>query len=294
MRLVRLTNQVLGRVAPGVVGERARQIFMRPRPGRPSSLPDAERLVLASGVVAWRLSPSGTARARVLALHGWESRAAHLRSLSRPLVEAGAEVVALDAPAHGESPGREAHPVVFAEALHLAAATLGPFDGAFGHSMGGGALLVALAEGLPVARAAVLGAPASIDGVLQRFAGFIGLPLPAERAFVEIVERTVGRSPAAVSAPALAPRVRQPVLVVHDEGDLEVPFTDATELVRLLPSASLLATRGLGHRRLLKDPAVAQALVRFLVEPGRDEATRPGQASGAPVEPLPSGLEALR
>ncbi|MDX2010999.1 MAG: alpha/beta fold hydrolase [Myxococcaceae bacterium] len=299
MRLLRLTNQVLGRVAPGAVGERARQIFMRPRPGRASSLPEAERLVLASGLVAWRRSPRVAPKGRVLALHGWESRAAHLRGLIGPLVDAGAEVVALDAPAHGDSPGREAHPVAFAQALHAAAAALGPFDAAFGHSMGGGALLLALAEGLPVARAAVLGAPSSIDGVLHRFAGFIGLPGRAERAFVETVERTVGRRPAEVSASVLAPRVHQPVLVVHDENDLEVPFSDAEELVRVLSSASLVATRGLGHRRLLKDAAVAQAIVHFFIDGAgsrrhdSDEQGVPLAPSEPKAEPLPPRPETL-
>jgi pimeloyl-ACP methyl ester carboxylesterase len=265
MQLLRWTNQVVGRVAPGVVAERARRVFMQPRPGRGAAPAMGEQLALPDGLVAWRVRPEGVVRARVLALHGWESRAAHLRRLVRALVEQGAEVIALDAPAHGSSPGVEAHPVAFAEALHAASGALGPFDAAFGHSMGGGALLLALAEGLPVRRAAVLGAPASIEGVLHRFAGFIGLPPRAERAFVESVERTVGRSPGAVSAPVLAPRIVQPMLVIHDEGDIEVPFDDATTLMRLLPHATLMATRGLGHRRLLKDAEVASAVAGFLV-----------------------------
>ena len=49
---------------------------------------------------AWGAGPS------VLLVHGWEGRGAQLGALVDPLVAAGYRVVALDGPAHGDSPGR--------------------------------------------------------------------------------------------------------------------------------------------------------------------------------------------
>jgi hypothetical protein len=58
-----------------------------------------------------------------------------------------------------------------------------------------------------------------------------------------------------------------PTLVVHDHGDREVGFRDGHETARAWPGARLLATEGLGHRRLLRDPAVVEEVVAFVAAP---------------------------
>jgi pimeloyl-ACP methyl ester carboxylesterase len=264
MQVLRVTNQVLGRVTPGFIGERARRLFMRPRRGTARTPHAMARGLLPSGLVFWRAGPS-VARARVVMLHGWESRAAHLSKLIEPLLAGGLEVVALDAPAHGDSPGLEAHPVAFADALREAGRVLGPFDAVIGHSMGGGAALLAIAEGLDVKRAVTIGAPASVGGVLHRFANYVGLPSRAESAFRRAVVGAVGRPVEEVSVDVIAAGIAQPVLLVHDVDDVEVPFSEATALERLLPNATLFSTRGLGHRRVIRDAAVAEKVAQFVM-----------------------------
>jgi len=56
----------------------------------------------------------------------------------------------------------------------------------------------------------------------------------------------------------------QPMLVIHDREDREVPFSEGRRHVLNWPGARLQATRGLGHRRLLEDPAVIEAAVDFI------------------------------
>jgi alpha-beta hydrolase superfamily lysophospholipase len=68
--------------------------------------------------------------------------------LIRGLVDAGYGVIALDAPAHGRSPGREANVVLFARALLEAASELPPLLAVIGHSMGGASALLATQMGL--------------------------------------------------------------------------------------------------------------------------------------------------
>jgi pimeloyl-ACP methyl ester carboxylesterase len=53
-------------------------------------------------------------------------------------------------------------------------------------------------------------------------------------------------------------------LVVHDADDREVPAADAERLAAGLPDAQLMLTRGLGHRRILRDVAVAEAVADFI------------------------------
>jgi pimeloyl-ACP methyl ester carboxylesterase len=55
-----------------------------------------------------------------------------------------------------------------------------------------------------------------------------------------------------------------PVLIVHDRDDSDVPYTHGEEIAAAWPGAELLTTNGLGHRAVLRDPAVIQRTVTFL------------------------------
>jgi pimeloyl-ACP methyl ester carboxylesterase len=53
------------------------------------------------------------------------------------------------------------------------------------------------------------------------------------------------------------------LLVVHDREDREVPIRHADRLAAAWPNARLVATDGLGHRRILRDAAVIAETVAF-------------------------------
>jgi pimeloyl-ACP methyl ester carboxylesterase len=55
-------------------------------------------------------------------------------------------------------------------------------------------------------------------------------------------------------------------LLFHDREDLDVPFTNAEEIASAWPGARLIATTGLGHRAILRDPVVVRRTVEFLGE----------------------------
>ena len=61
----------------------------------------------------------------------------------------------------------------------------------------------------------------------------------------------------------MGPRIRVPTLVVHDRGDRTNAFRDGQAFARAIRSAQFLATEGLGHHRLLKDPAVLARVAMF-------------------------------
>ncbi|MPZ89165.1 MAG: hypothetical protein GEU81_14075 [Nitriliruptorales bacterium] len=52
------------------------------------------------------------------------------------------------------------------------------------------------------------------------------------------------------------------MLLIHDRGDAEVGHEEVARLAEIWPAATLLATEGLGHHRILRHAdTVAQALV---------------------------------
>jgi pimeloyl-ACP methyl ester carboxylesterase len=63
----------------------------------------------------------------------------------------------------------------------------------------------------------------------------------------------------------LADRVMQRTLAIHDEGDRVAPLAAGQRVVHALRYAALHTTRGLGHNRVLADPAVAAAVLQHLL-----------------------------
>ena len=266
MSTIRTANQVLGRFAPAFTADVARRLMMRPQQNPPRSweldaLDSAERITLRFGLSALRWGTHGPV---VLALHGWRGRPTQFARFAAPIVASGRQLIALEAPGHGRSPGRESNVVAFAQALHEAAAELRGLEALVGHSMGGGAAMLAVAEGLPVERAVVIGAPAALTRVLDRYADAIALPANARQAFLANVDRHVGVPAAAIDSTALGHRLVLPGLVVHDRDDDMVPFAEGESLARDWRGAEFLATEGLGHRQVLADARVIERVMAFL------------------------------
>ena len=260
----------VGRVAPGVAARWAETMFCTPPRHEPRG---AEEAFIATGrgfavewegerLAAWEWGAGPT----VVLVHGWGSRAGRLAGVAGALVSAGFRVVIYDAPAHGRSTGRFASLPEFARALRAVADTVGPVYGLAGHSLGGAAISLALHAGLVAERAVLIAPPSDVVVFSQAFADFVGLPPRAHAAMRRNLETRLRMRWDDLHVPTLARELRVPVLVVHDREDTDVPFLHAEEIVGSWPSARLVATTGLGHRAILRDPAVARATVEFLRE----------------------------
>lgn len=200
----------------------------------------------------------------VILFHGWEGRGTQLRSFVEPLVAAERRVIALDGPAHGDSPGTEANPWSFAQALLRVQEELGPFDAIIAHSMGAGASVIALDHGLSVRRLVLIAGPSSLRGVLKRFADAIGLDSQLFPAFLAAVDEHVGAPLSELDVLAMTPEQRPAVLLLHDPEDREVPFSDGAARAASWPGAQLRSISGVGHRRILHEPAVVREAVNFI------------------------------
>ncbi len=266
--LLRRLTAFLERVHPAWTGPLAETLFITPPRHRPSA---RERAYLQGFAPLDLPFPGGALRAYtrgegplVLLLHGWGGRAGQMRAFASALADAGFRAVALDAPAHGASPGRRASIPHFAAALQAAEAHLGPVHAVIGHSLGGISTLAALADGLRARRAVVVAAPAHPRRFYRQLLAHLGVVEARWPALEAAFEARVGRAWDEVEAPALAARLELPLLLIHDREDREVPLAEAEATAASHPEARLLVTTGLGHRRILKDAEVVRAAVRFL------------------------------
>ena len=62
----------------------------------------------------------------------------------------------------------------------------------------------------------------------------------------------------------LGTRLVQPTLLVHDRDDRTAPFAGAERFAAAIAGARLVASNGLGHRRVLADESVLDGLVEHL------------------------------
>jgi len=249
----------------------------RPRkiePWERDTLESGERLSIegSSGALAayrWGQGPL------VLLVHGWNGRATQLGAFVPPLVDAGFQVVAFDAPGHGASQGSRSSIVEFANAFDAVLDAVRPFfrplHGVIAHSMGGAAVTLALARNrrqsdgpLERPRLAFFAPPIDLRDLTAGFSSALGLGGATLAAMDNLVEKQLGTNLDEMHALRLAAEMQSPLLVLHDDADRAVPLESGRRLAAAWPSAELCVTRGLGHSRILRDEVAVRRAVDFI------------------------------
>jgi pimeloyl-ACP methyl ester carboxylesterase len=227
----------------------------------------------------------------VYLLHGWGGWRWQLDPFVAPLVEAGYRVVAVDAPSHGDSdPGREGPGrgsiLEFADALAAVVAANGPAHAVVAHSLGATAAAFAVRNGLPVGRMAFVAPMADPLPYTRAFAGRLGFGERVRTRLVTRLERRIGMPMSDFDVPAMAHEFpTPPLLLVHDRLDTETSWSDSAAIAQSWPETRLVTTTGLGHRRILRDPAVVAEVTGFVTDPS---------ATASLAQPAVAGRAAAR
>lgn len=207
----------------------------------------------------------------VYLVHGWGGNASQLGSFVAPLVAAGFRVVAHDAPSHGLSDPGPTGPgssdgVQMGKALDDVAAVFGPGYAVIAHSMGGLATGLALQHGwLGTGRVAMIAPAVRIRDYVDVVQTGLGFGPRTLRRLEDRVLRRVGLPIVDVDLHRIADLIEQPeLLVIHDPADRETPYASAASLVSQWKGAHLTTVDGLGHRRVLRDPAIIRQVVAFV------------------------------
>jgi pimeloyl-ACP methyl ester carboxylesterase len=267
---LRTAFRTVGAVAPDVAARWAETIFCTP-PRHTAPVADEEfvatgtRFMVRSegqDIAAWEWGAGPT----VLLVHGWGSRAGRFRALATALLESGFRVVAHDAPAHGRSTGRFASLPEFARALRVVADRAGQIYGIVGHSLGGSAACLAMRGGLAARRLVLVAPPSDVVEFSKTFGDYLRIPSRARLAMRRNLETRLSMRWEDLHIAAIARELDVPALVVHDREDEEVSFAHGEEIARAFPHGRLVATNGLGHRAILRDPEVVRQTVAFLRE----------------------------
>ncbi len=220
--------------------------------------------------------------AGVVLVHGWGANHESVLPLAGPLLRAGHPVFVFDVRIHGESP-----PAPFITARHYRDDVLAAIGKAsellpgrplvlVGHSMGGVASILAVAEGADVVGLVSISAPADVWDVWARQFQSRGLP---GRWIVRTL-RPFWRVRAGVPFETLRPdrRARElelPFLVLHGSEDSSVAPWHARRLAEEAGTEAVVFP-GKGHSDLMAGSGLHERLLEFL----RDAVESGGRATG--------------
>jgi pimeloyl-ACP methyl ester carboxylesterase len=258
---------VASRLTPELARRQAERLFTTPPryAGRGVAAVDARSEFVTAGrdrIAVWH---AGRADApAVLLSHGWGGRGVQMGSFVLPLILRGHRVVWFDQPGHGDSGARRVGLPDFVRAIEAIAHTHGPFTAAIGHSLGAAALGLALRGGLPLSRVAFVSSPSSMSEHTHRFARLLGIAPAVRDAMRRHLEHRYGVRFEEIDRVEDLGRLALPALFVHDTADREIPFTHALRLSARMPNARLTRTYGFGHHRILREPAVVDAIAGFV------------------------------
>jgi pimeloyl-ACP methyl ester carboxylesterase len=265
--MLRSAFGVMGYVSTERSARLASKLFSTPRcrPFTPEDrglLETGQALSLQSGLAAtvWGSEEKPT----VLLVHGWQRHRASLGHFVEPLLAAGKRVVAFDAPAHGDSPGKQTNPLEYSQAILAVGKELGNIEGIIAHSMGGGATIIALSQGLQAERIVLLASAADWDYQMRLFAKYLGLPAKATERLVAVIEEGAKIDVQQFNSASVAKTLKQPALLFHDPEDQRVPYRDSVAIAENMRHARLVTVHQLGHGGVLEDKAVIEQAVSFL------------------------------
>lgn len=259
---------VLDNIAPRLTTELMLRHFTRPRrkAGRDyrERLPAGhQRLTLSHGrsdLTGWAWGDSGPA---VLLVHGWEDHAGSMLGFVEPLLALGYRVFVLDMPGHGLSPQARTHLIDASNALERMLATYGPFESIVAHSYGAAAtcLMLERRPALTPDRLSLIAPMQDLDQHLRVFSDIARLSADRAHRLRERVGRLIGRPIDQICALKAVRRLDVPALVIHDRHDPVIPHGAGEKFARNLSDARFISTSRLGHRRVLKCPAVLEEIV---------------------------------
>ena len=206
----------------------------------------------------------GSSDKKVLLVHGWSGRGTQLVKIADTLLEQGFMVYSFDAPAHGKSKGNFSIMPEFIASILEMEQKYGPFEYAIGHSLGGMSVLNAIKQNLAVKKAVTIGSGDVIQDIIDDFVKNLKLKPEYGLRIKDYFETKFGGEMDDYSAYKAAQMVQIPVLVIHDQNDEDVSVNSAYHIEKHLTHSELFITEGLGHRKILGDPAVIETILKFI------------------------------
>ena len=273
-RLAALGFGALGRMAPGTAARLAKSVYITPSSVRPASgaeralFAEAQETVVRFRQHALRCWTWGEASAPgVLLVHGWGVGPAFFSLLIERLRREGFRVTSYLCPAHGPGSVKKTTAMTWVHALRAVLEATGPFQALVGHSLGAGTIVTAARLGTRAERIVLLSPVSDLVDNTDAFGARLGL----SKAIMADMRRLIWEEFLEDCAPLgrgwedlYDVTVDAPTLLIHDEKDPVLDIKHARTIAERWPNSRLIATSGLGHFKLARQPPVLEEVAAFL------------------------------
>jgi len=248
--------------------KKALNLFASPRKGRYT---EAQTKIIDSALFE-ELSYKGQSIAvyrwkgngkTVLLAHGWESNASRWSYILNDLKAQNYNIIALDAPAHGRSDGKQCNAILYSEFINIVAKKHQP-EVIIGHSVGGMSTVFFMHNHqLPsIKKLVLLGAPAHFTGVFSRYKTMMGYNKRISNGLDNIVIERFGKPVDYFSAANFTKTIEAEGLIIHDKKDKIIPFEDGQLFANRYKNSKFIETQGFGHG--LKDESLTPKIIEFI------------------------------
>ncbi|HEU4790057.1 MAG TPA: alpha/beta fold hydrolase [Flavobacterium sp.] len=202
---------------------------------------------------------------KILLVHGWESNSARWEKTLPYLQKSGSTIIAIDAPAHGQSSGKEFNVPRYAEFINKAVKKYNPSI-IIGHSIGGAACVYHqyLHPETSIEKMVILGAPSDLKTLIDNYIQMLSLN---RKMFTLLEKRYLENFNFKLedfSGGAFAKHINIEGIIAHDTSDTVVAFEEGQKIASGWKKGRFITTKDLGHS--MHDDDLYQEIYRFLFE----------------------------
>jgi len=266
MRLLKLLIIVWSRFAPKSNSKHLINLLFKVRKrGYPTNQltdPDNTHYLEANTTLLyWK----GLSSKTVLLVHGWNGSGDQFFSFYEQFHAMGYSIYVVSPKGYGLSASTLSNPGCFIKSINIALEFIDkPIDVAIGHSMGAGALLYVASQAKKIEKLVAISAPSDFTNILDDFCRKLAVGKKAKQLFFSKAEQEIGIKHAELNISAIIHKIETPILFIHDENDKVLSLENSVILNDEARNSQLIATRNLGHTRLLNSTSVVKYVMRFI------------------------------
>ncbi|MGB5822116.1 MAG: alpha/beta hydrolase [Saonia sp.] len=255
-------------ISPERTAEKAFRLFCTPRKGKvlpeqKSFLENAKDDILELNnimIQTYRWQGEGPS---LLLMHGWESNTSRWRNFIPKLQKEGYNIIAMDAPAHGNSSGEVLNVPLYAECAQKVIETYNPTY-IIGHSVGGMTMIYNQYKypNTSIEKMVALGAPSELSDFMRQYRNILGLNQKMMQNLEDYLMKTFNFKSADFSTSQFVKSISKKGLLIHDELDTIAPIWSSEQVHANWKNSVFIKTKGLGHS--LHQDKVRNQIISFL------------------------------
>ena len=268
--IARGITATMSTLAPRFSAMLGENILMKPYSQRTYNFeqikPEKELNLLTSmGIVHVNLFGSGNKV--IIVSHGWGDNSSSFQQMIVKLTQQGYKVAAIDHIGHGKSSGKKSHLLSFIETLELLLEQFNEerveVSAIIGHSMGAIAALNLPSYLLRSKKIILISSPINFFELMFEKVTQAGISKKLLTQVLEKISHQQGKTWQQLTTESNREKLALNVTFIHDRQDRYAPFIDLTHFLQQ-ENNTVIATQGLGHRRILSDTNVINNITQLL------------------------------